>query len=67
MATGRSNVHILPSMKVALRDIKRVAIQQWVADNFGKASDGRRMESPLQHSRRLEWEGPLGFEPAGGV
>jgi len=26
-----------------LRDIERLAIQQWVADNFGKASDGRRM------------------------
>ncbi len=26
-----------------LRDIERLAIQQWVADDFGKASDGRRM------------------------
>jgi len=34
-----------PGMKAwRLRDIERLAIQQWVANNFGKASDGRRKE-----------------------
>ena len=37
-----------------LRDIERLAIQQWVADNFGKASDGRRMERAVLLSSILE-------------
>jgi hypothetical protein len=41
-----------------LRDIERLAIQQWVADNFGKASDGRRMERAVLLSSILEgWIG----------
>jgi hypothetical protein len=37
-----------------LRDIERLAIQQWVADKFGKASDGRRMERVVLLSSILE-------------
>jgi hypothetical protein len=46
-----------------LRDIERLAIQQWVADNFGQAWDGRRMERVVLLSSILEgWnlEAPLG-------
>ena len=37
-----------------LRDIERLAIQQWVADNFSKASDGRRMERVVLLASILE-------------
>ena len=37
-----------------LRDIERLAIQQWVADKFGKASDGRRMERVVLLASILE-------------
>jgi len=37
-----------------LRDIERLAIQQYVADNFGKASDGCRMERAVLLSSILE-------------
>ncbi len=37
-----------------LLDIERLAIQQWVADNFGKASNGRRMERAVLLSSNLE-------------
>ena len=43
------------SMKAwRLRDIERLAIQQWVADNFSKASDGRRMERVVLLASILE-------------
>jgi len=37
-----------------LRDIERLAIQQWVTDNFSMASDDRRMERVVLLSSILE-------------
>ena len=37
-----------------LRDIQRLAIEQWVAEKFDKASDGRHMERAVLLSSILE-------------
>jgi len=51
-----------------LRDIERLAIQQWVADNFGKASDAGRMERTVASSiSKVGIGGTARLKPGGGV
>ena len=64
-------LHVLPAWRDwRLRDIERLAIQQWVADKFrqrhGLADGAKRVDAALEHSRnggrvRL----PLGESGAG--